>query len=364
MWKVKSEEIASKALITLRQARVIREMLRLGSFTVSQIAANTNEPEHYVQNLIGDPSAVLKRLDLLIPVEGVKLGATGPGAPPKVWVVNPERQEEIIQRLGPYYDEFNKERQSLLRPEESVYTFLPSEPLEDPSQAYSATISIQRKGDTVQVCTPIIEKIEGEISSMKDGIILDRGKIANGLAALCQTRKGQGNFITAIINFKPQEAQFVFLRRGKPESFFTTRLQTEGMSSWEVAPKLNVSNQYLVLNQLKSAVDLHEMSHAGEKVDEILITGNLRSPGAVCKIIGAALRMHCEFLDPTEYLAFSADSSSIARNRILNCVPEIGYAFRRWSAEQQGEDDPKPNKRTKNLFRSRANRVDQLEVTT
>jgi len=87
---------------------------------------------------------------------------------------------------------------------------------------------------------------------------------------------------------------------------------------------------------------MYERSYEGERVDEVLISGNLRSPSGVCRIISAMLRIRCGFLDPTEALAFSSECMERPHSRqlIMNFVPEIGYAFSKWLIESQ--TDPAP----------------------
>jgi len=333
----KSELMLSRSL-SLRQAKVLIEMLRMGSFTVAEIASETRENERYIQNLICDENAAFKRYGLLIPVQNVKHGRVG--APPKVWAIDPDKQREILQRLEPYYEALEEQTAPRYSADtESVYRFLcfPTEQVEGTKRsAYSATISIQRRAGSVEVCTPVINRLS-EIPDREDLIVVDPGKIASGLAALYQTRPNYGKNITAILNFRGGEAHFVFLRRGVLKSFSSTRLEAEDSKSSNRPVSLSIANQYLILTQLQAAINLHRAAFANENINEILVTGNLRSPSAICNIISRAVNIPCMFLDPTEALAFSSECSTqpYSRHLIMNCVPEIGYAFKEWLAEGQ-----------------------------
>ena len=232
---VKSERVTTPALISLRQARAIREMLKLGSFTSLQIANATNEDERYIQNLICDETSILKRLNFLIPVESVKLGRAG--APAKVWAIAPEKQEEILERLSTHYGDLENERRAKVRPEESTYMFVcrtPQVPGETDQRAYSATISIQKKGDSVEVCAPVIDTLADSTAAQGTAILVDTGKIAAGLAALCQTRATSGQNVTAVVNLRAGEAHFVFLGKASLSCFslrsFSTNMLIHGMA--------------------------------------------------------------------------------------------------------------------------------------
>lgn len=333
--------------VSLRQAKVLREMLKLGSFTSSEIAVATGESDRYIQNMISDADGVLKRLRLLVAVSKVKESRVG--APTKVWAVDPEKQDEVLKCLTPHMEDFETERQASPVAvsergisEKFVYRFYrrdPDSPDSSDANSFGTTISIQTDGESVSFCAPEMHPIS-EISGAHDAIFVDSTKIANGLAAICQIRPNSSQGVTAIVNFRVGEANFVFLRKGVPTLFSSAQLlEDRRFASKSKISDLGVENQQLVLAQLQAAMQLYRTSNANEAINEILITGNLRAPSEVCKLISRVLHVPCTFLDPTESFAFSPKcvNPSKSRSLIMNYVPEIGYAFKMWQFDQQSD---------------------------
>jgi hypothetical protein len=326
--------------LSLRQARVLLEMFKLGSFTASEVAAATGESERYIQNMICDADGVLKRLRLLVPVSKVK--EMRAGAPAKVWALDVEKQDDVLQYLSPHMEDFETERQTHPAAvsgqgasEKFVYRFYrqdPDSPNSSDANSFGTTISIQTEGESVAFSAPELHPIS-EISCARDAILVDSTKIANGLAAICKIRPNCIKGVTAVVNFRVGEANFVFLRKGIPILFSSAQLHEDRRpASKSKTSDLSIENQHLVLAQLQAAMQLYRTSNANEEIDEILITGSLRAPSQVCKLISSVLHIPCTFLDPTESFAFSPNSMNRSKSRdlIMNYVPEIGYAFKMW----------------------------------
>ena len=353
MKNVRLNMISAQAIVdslSLRQAKVLLEMLKLGSFAVADIASSTGEGEHYIQNLICDSDGAIKKLHLLSPVSNVK--RTGPGAPAKVWAIALEKQDEVLSLLAPHSQSFEAERR-VNRPvsepaaavsepgdtEEFVYRFVrhhAKSPISSESRV-GTTISIQTTDGGVEFCAPQIHQV-ADIAGERDAILVDSTSIANGLAAICQMRPGSRKGVTAVVNYRDGEAHFVFLRKGIPMLSSVGQLQ-EGRKSGLSgrAPELSAENQHLILAQLQAAIHLYRTSTANEEINEILITGNLRAPSEICNLISNVMHVRCEFLDPFESFTFSAKSikQQQSRNAIMNCVPEIGYAFKQLQKQWQ-----------------------------
>jgi hypothetical protein len=331
--------------LSLRQARVLREMLRLGSFTVSEVVSAAGEDERYVQNLLCDGDGALNKLAAFSPVRNVK--QRGPGAPPKVWAVNPERQDEILGLLGPHYQTFEVERrvnQAQPEPadfEEFVYRFVrPNSRSEGASgRPVETTISIQKTGESVEFCAPQIQP-KSDDRDEQDTIPWESSSIVDGLTAICQIRPDSSEGVTAVVNYRDGEMHFVFLRRGSPALFSIGQLpENRGLDMSSKATGLSIESRHLFLSQLQAASQLYRASSANEEIDKILITGNLRAPLEICNLVSTVMKVDCEFLDPFDSFAFSSKSikQRQSRNAIMNCVPEIGYAFKKWQFARQNE---------------------------
>jgi len=82
------DTMLTSAPFSPRDAKIMREMLRLGSFTVSEIVALTGESEQFINiYLLLYGTEVEYRY--LVPVSGSD-----------AWAVAPDKQEEILKRLG------------------------------------------------------------------------------------------------------------------------------------------------------------------------------------------------------------------------------------------------------------------------
>jgi len=342
---VKDSQQTANAL-SLRQARVLREMLRLGSFTAAEIASATDEGERYVQNLICDSDGVLKRMNLVVPVRTVKQRRAG--APVKVWAIDPDKQDQVLAFLADYRtaevgigNAEASDSQDLVNSDEFVYRFVcqDSNWLHYPTvgkAAFGATISIHKRGESFEFSAPEIQPIS-EVAEGPNTIFIDSNKIASGLAAICQMRPAAGEDATAMVNVRGGEAHVVFVHKGLMTLFNQAQLQNRTFNPTEKAAALTDGNRHKIVNQLAAAVQLYRTSHANQNLGEILVTGD--APTEMCDVISDVLQVRCTFLDLTESFAFSEEAVNRAKSRkaIMNFVPEIGYAFKRWLSDSQNQ---------------------------
>jgi hypothetical protein len=278
---------------SLKQARVLRAMLHLGSFTAKEIAESVGEPDKYIWNLINEWKG-----KWLEEREPLRLGRVG--APEKVLFIKPEVEEAILNELSPVYEED-------LKKHPATYRFV--ETGDSNETAYGEVQIVGSGRIQVREYCSAPTHLAGHINC----VVLDSSRVAYGLAAAFRRTHAETREPVAIINVRDKVTHLAIVENGQVQFSMACRQGLDKSGGWAV-------------NRLGEPI--HAFEHSNEtKVSRVYLTGNLEHLKSIRSAIKEILSVDCSVFDPTKGVKIDAPAEPRTGEITgVKWAAEIGYA--------------------------------------
>jgi hypothetical protein len=294
-------------MLNLRQAKVLRAMLHLGSFTASEIVRNLGEDARYVANLVSKWKGLwLEERRLL------KLGKVGP--PEAELCIKPEHEQQLLAELEPVY----REQEKIMMPE--VFRFVgPATSSPELCKEVEVRVLEHRK-----VVLSEHETISGMADDGERGNIVTLGSadVASGLAKIFKLARGEIKKPVAIVNMREALSHVVVVEDGKTLGDFSC--------DFSFAPSLKPTPRRLrllhIVEQIELAVSTIE-TLTNKRIEDIFLTGNIAGFRALKSLVKTKLGRDCEIFDPGQGVTVQTKGSLNKDTASVGWSAEICYAL-------------------------------------
>jgi hypothetical protein len=295
--------------LNVRQAKILRKMLHLGTFTVNEIVSDVEEDPAYVANLITKWKGRW--------IEERKLRKAGKvGAPPMELFVKAECERQLLEALEPLY--LDQERR--LSPE--VYQFV--DYAGSPQNTYRE-VKVLQQG--IFVLSERNAAIDADLVSCDRAkfVELDSVNVASGLATVFKAAHDKNRKPVAIVNVRDNIVHLAVVENGKTScsACYEPRQRVHGkLLDFAVRHSLQPMVDHLGL-----AINTFEKLR-GKHIQEVFLTGDAPDFEIIQNAVRSTLSRDCSIFDPAIALSIEVEGDNDAGMSGVSCAAEIGYVMR------------------------------------